>query len=788
MRRLGSGSRAMTQRNAIAAALLIAAVALQTLPAQAGHELPFYPSFYPQEIRIQTVTPQAAARGLQDGSLHAFIGSDPFSGQAVPNNIGAVESLGAYVIARLDGPLAVRMNREARCALARRTTALLARSAGAFTFHPYPVTPYHADYLHHFDVVESLKRQAAGLSGVGNAPAGRLRARGPLAERLAGPWRASGPDWDATIEEVDIDTLLVADGARPGDGWGPPWLKEGWFNAYLMLIERTRDVGLRQAADAIVRRIVTGDYGGPEEKIDLERRLAALLLAACEAVVLGYTTRREAFNVGYSTGIENIAFDSHTGLNAAIFIRTVKLKDFIWNGWLRLGIASPPAAAWNPLGGFTDAFGRLLWASVGDPALLPAPYGSGWIENRVLASAPEEQGTLARLRTWFWAKTGRAGMLPVPGDAVLPELGTGRLRPVGRGRTARTRLVYTVLTSAYHDGTRMAVADVLYPYIIAYAWSGSGQPDGTGRDPSVERSTAPLRERLVGFKVARVNTEVKMIGDIKLVWENPIVEAYLSTPAGDLLQAAAVAPPWASVPWHVLALMEEAARRRIAAFSEAEARRSGVEWLDPVRRPAVKARLGALVEEFESRAYVPDSLRNYVTTDQARQRWRALRRFHQKYGHFLVTNGPYRLDKWTDEGAVLTVVRDLSYPRGIGSFDRYPIPHRGYITEMAVADAQLRIRVDVEQVEKFQRTYQIVRGHLTDAMLVGALKVRPVCQYVGIGADGQVVVVGTATYAGNGTFAADLKVAAGLSLVMATVFLDENFMLPEVRTLRLGPR
>ncbi len=31
---------------------------------------------------------------------------------------------------------------------------------------------------------------------------------------------------------------------------------------------------------------------------------------------------------------ENIAYDSHAGFNSAIFIRTVKLKDFPWNGWL----------------------------------------------------------------------------------------------------------------------------------------------------------------------------------------------------------------------------------------------------------------------------------------------------------------------------------------------------------------------------------------------------------------------------------------------------------------------
>jgi hypothetical protein len=61
----------------------------------------------------------------------------------------------------------------------------------------------------------------------------------------------------------------------------------------------------------------------------------------------------------------------------------VKLKDFPWNGWLKLGITAPPAAAWNPVAGFSDDFGRLMWFAVGDPAAIPSPYDHGWVLNRI---------------------------------------------------------------------------------------------------------------------------------------------------------------------------------------------------------------------------------------------------------------------------------------------------------------------------------------------------------------------------------------------------------------------
>jgi hypothetical protein len=66
-----------------------------------------------------------------------------------------------------------------------------------------------------------------------------------------------------------------------------------------------------------------------------------------------------------------------------MFVRTAKLKDFPWNGWLRLGIEDKPDATWNPIAGMTDPFGTLMWSAVGDPALLPSPYDAGWMLNRI---------------------------------------------------------------------------------------------------------------------------------------------------------------------------------------------------------------------------------------------------------------------------------------------------------------------------------------------------------------------------------------------------------------------
>src|SRR5207245_3040721 len=97
----------------------------------------------------------------------------------------------------------------------------------------------------------------------------------------------------------------------------------------------------------------------------------------------GYTVRRERYGADYSQGVENVGYDALEGLASPIFPRTVKLRDFPWNGWLNVAAPQPPSSAWNPVvSGFGDAFGRLVWAALADSAFLPSPHGDGWIEHR----------------------------------------------------------------------------------------------------------------------------------------------------------------------------------------------------------------------------------------------------------------------------------------------------------------------------------------------------------------------------------------------------------------------
>lgn len=746
--------------------VLLALFLLWTAPAVAGHELPFYPSYYPQEIRLETLPPAAAAPLLKSGTLHAYLGADPFTGGRAPADVKSVESLVGYVVLTFNPASRTVRDRPSRCEHALGIARALGASRSSVVFHPYPVTPLHADYLAHFDLAQKARREVQERAPAGPPAALATRLQGPWAESLARPPQHQGRDWDLVVEDVTLESLLARHWTGLNGWLGPSWVKSGWFHAYLLQAGTLTGGGARQAVEGLYGRLTAGGWSSEAERLGLERQLVQRLGDGCDRVVLGYVLRGERFSAEFSQGVENIGWDSQTGFNSAIFLRTVKLKDFPWNGWLRLGMASRPAAAWNPIAGFSDPAGRLLWAAVGDPALIPAPYGSGWVANRATPVAVVRPP---------------ASDVELPQDALIPEPGTGLLRDAGKGKSARARVTYRIVASAFHDNTRMTPADAAYAYGFAYRW-GARAGAGAGADPAVEAATAPLRQALVGFRAVKVDTEVKKYSDITFTYVVPVIDVYVNGGALEDQELAALAPPWSPLPWHVLVLMEEAVKRGLAAFSPGEAKRRGVPWLDLARDPKTKEALAALVDTFAAQAYIPPALKGLVMADEAQARWAALKSFYAKRGHFLVTNGPYSLEKWSEREVILTAFRDFTNPNGVGTYDRFAIPRRAYVARLTARGDRLEVAAEVERVEKFLREYRIVREPLGKPASDKDRADVPVCRYVIVGADGTVAAAGASRDLDGARLVVDLKgrLKPGAYTALVALALGDNWVNPEV--------
>jgi hypothetical protein len=737
----------MARVRSVIATLCCAAVLAVAPVARAGHEISYYPSFYPQEIRIEPLDAQAAGKEFLDKTnpLNAYLDATPrFAGEA-PSFLKSVTSLRSYITVSVDAKSARARSREARCkAIAEAAAPSGERDVVAYA---YPITPYHADYLAHADRVAKSVITAAAR-----------------------------PEPDIRLEEVPVGDLLHKAGVGANIWLAPPWVKEGWFQAYHLLRPAVSDAAQGERADTLYARMTLGAFKDRAEQYNVERDLVAALTHGCERAVIGYRLRHEFYSDELSNGVENIAVDSQSGFNSPVAIRTIKLKDFPWNGWLRLGIDPGPKAAWNPVAGFTDAAGRFVWATVGDSAYLPITHNSRWVQNRAEVLPSEEEH-----------KANRSMLLPP--DVLVPEARSGKLAPAGAGRGAVAKLTYKLAGSAFQDGTEMDPADLLYPYALAFRW-GEGEASGPTFDPEIAAATALLRARLAGVRVVRVEERSLQLADLTFNYRSPIADVYLNSLASDPEENALVAPPWSSVPWHVLALMEAAVERGIAAFSQTEAERRGVPWLDLVRDKVLFDKLSGLVAEFARNSYRPPALESLVTAEVAKGRWQALDKFLRANGHLLVTNGPYRLASWSPQATVLAVVREFTYPVGLGTFDLFAYPARAIVTNVERGPDRFVIAADIEMAVREQRNHRLVRKPLARDTLRETIAIRPVARYLVVGPGDRVAVAGDARWESDGRFAAPLPaaLAPGSYTLFAAIFVDGNTANPSVGSLRFESR
>ena len=752
----------------IAGAILAVGILVAGGQGGAGHSVGHFPSYYPDEIRIDAVDPATAGKGLIDETLHAYVGAAPIFTGPIPGHVKAVRSLGSFLVLSFNTTSAPFASAESRCTAARGILAALSEEkAAGFVFHPYPVTPYHADYLHHVDRVEAAK----GAVGRASAPTASMKvgAKGRLAATIVhARWGLAADGGDVTLEEVAVDDLLAGADVQFAGWSGPPWVKEGWFHAHRLLAPGL-EAAPRRAVEENYERLIRGETLGLEERADVERRLVAALTESCERVVVGYALKQEFVSEKYPAGIENVAYDALRGLNAPVFLRTVKLKEYPWNGKLHLAVRHRPEAAWNPVAGFTDVMGRLIWSAISDLAMIQFPSNASWMPNRAQAEVTKP--------------VGQSGGIRLPADAVRPEPGTGALQHVDARTFSSVKVVYEVLASPFEDGTEMEVADLLYPFVFAYRWGAKAGLPRNSHEPRLEPVLAALQERLVGLKVVRVERSTHDIAeDLKVIQKTPVLEVYLRNAPGDDRQLAALAPPWSTVPWHLLALMEEAVIRGYATFSEEEAARRKVPWLDLVRDRSLGAKLLELIVQFERESYRPEALIDLVTGDQALARWRSLRMFAEKSGNFLVTNGPYRLKEWKPDSVVLEAVRDLTYPLGFGTFDRFVNPPKAVIKTVTRDVGEITVRADAEMILKMGREYRLVKEPLLRTTARGIDSLLVASRYLLIGPDGTVLKADKMQWNEDGRFTITLpeRLPPGQYTVVLGIFLDGNTVDPSI--------
>jgi hypothetical protein len=147
-----------------------------------------------------------------------------------------------------------------------------------------------------------------------------------------------------------------------------------------------------------------------------------------------------------------------------------------------------------------------------------------------------------------------------------------------------------------------------------------------------------------------------------------------------------------------------------------------------------------------------------------------------------VTNGPYRLRSFSPDVYTFDVIREFTYPVGLGTFDFYAYPAKAFVTQVEHVGNRILVTADAEIALKQQRDRRIVRVSLKRDTLREMLPIRPVARYVLLGENGGVVAAGGASREGDGRFAVSLppNLPAGNYTVFTAIFLDGNTINPTI--------
>ena len=265
------------------------------------------------------------------------------------------------------------------------------------------------------------------------------------------------------------------------------------------------------------------------------------------------------------------------------------------------------------------------------------------------------------VHTLDWLKVDSAPEIQVPGDAWVDWDGKNQKwitaaekYPDGLTANVKSVVVYPkdlFTTVKWHDGSPISVGDFVMSMIMGF---DSAKEDSPLYDESLALSINATLESFKGYRITSTDPLT--------------IEAYNDTYYTDA--ELNVLPLWPQSPlglsgensWPVLAISNLAEAAGELAYSDVKADEKQVENTSWVGGPSLEI-LSKYLDQAAGESYIPfePTLGQYITKEEADQRYANLKKWYQDHGHFWVGTGPYYLDKvfTTEKSLVLKNFADF---------------------------------------------------------------------------------------------------------------------------------
>lgn len=309
---------------------------------------------------------------------------------------------------------------------------------------------------------------------------------------------------------------------------------------------------------------------------------------------------------------------------------------------MKIGMPSILTGPWNPVAGTNWIYDTMIIRGTSADPSLPDPFTGLFIPFRVKTAEVTAQEGTPMNKTLDWIDLKFVPSIDVPGDALVSwnskdqRFITVKENHPG-GLKARTKAVMRfnedMFKQHWHDGTSVTLGDLMFQFIVAF---DRAMKDSPIYDEAYVPAFETFAQHFRGFRV---------------VQEDPlVVEYYSDQPFPDaeyyVFNALTLTIyPINPAPWHALGIGVEAEATKKLAFSEDKAEKFKIEKMSYIAGPSL-----AVLEDITKKAQAaglipyPTVMSQYVSTDQAKQRYAALRAWYEKKKHFWVGNGPFYID------------------------------------------------------------------------------------------------------------------------------------------------
>ena len=356
-------------------------------------------------------------------------------------------------------------------------------------------------------------------------------------------------------------------------------------------------------------------------------------------------------------------------------------------GILRIASSDVLVDPWNPVAGSNWIYDGMISSPTGVGVFILHPKTGLPIPIAFLkkVTLEVEEGTLTfqNPESKDWLTLRFVDKVTIPPDAWYAwDVGAKKIITAGEAgvTAAKVKIVAEfddILGKVkYHDGTVMSLADFIVNWPLNFERADNRSPL---YDESYVEPYTTFRELFRAFRI---------------VSEKPLIlEWYVNytTLDAELIASAYVGVP--AMPWHVVAIGIRAEENGLLAFGSDKASKKNVEWMNYIAGPSLEV-LSKTLDDALSEGYIPfkELGSRYVTVEEAKARYAALKKWFSIFGHFWVQNGPYYLFK-ADPVAKTATLRSVRTrvlaikAEGAGSVNPSPGLYVHYVNEAVTITA-----------------------------------------------------------------------------------------------------